>query len=132
MRTVQWLVSMVAVATSSLAIAEQSVDVSFEFPARPPVHVSVTLSEVTQLTGDKLPYKVEYWLLGALAKAELKYAMELVDGRRTVTAIDDVRNDSTGTWAYFVDGVRSKYHINTQTAPTVRSIRFVFEKARDR
>ena len=92
----------------------------------------VSLSEVTQLTGDKLPYKVEYWVRGALAKADLKYAVELVEGRRTVTAIDDVRNDSKGTWVYFVDGVRSRYHINTQTAPTVRSIRFVFEKTRDR
>jgi hypothetical protein len=115
MRSFLWL--LILLSASSLAIAEQTVAVSFELPERAPVRVAVSLSEVMQLTGVKHPYKVEFWVRGALAKAELKYDVELVDGRRSVTAIDGVRNDSTGAWVYFVDGVRSRYHINTQTAP---------------
>jgi hypothetical protein len=132
MRFASWLIPLFLLAVTSLAAGGYVVAVSFEFPERPPVQVAISYSEVVELTGVKHPYKVEFWVRGALAKANLKYQADLVDGRRTITAIDNVRNDATGTWVYFVDGVRSKYHINTQTAPQPRSIRFVFERPRDR
>jgi hypothetical protein len=132
MRFAVRLIFLSLVIPPSLSAGEYAVAVSFEFPEKPPVQVAISYSEVVQLTGVKHPYKIEFWVRGALAKAELKYTADLVDGRRTITSIDSVRNDSTGAWVYFVDGIRSKYHINTQTAPKVRSIRFVFEKTRDR
>jgi hypothetical protein len=116
---------------SSLAAHESAVDISIEFPEKPPLVVRVTMSEVVLLTGVKEPYAVEFWVLGAFSKGELKYSVEHIEGGRTITAIEGVRNGPGGTWVYFVDGMRSKDHINTQTAPKVRSIRYVFEKARD-
>lgn len=130
MRIVYRLISLFLVTISSLAAAEHTVAVSFEFPGKPPVQVAIGYSEVVQLTGVKHPYKVEFWVRGALAKAGLEYTADDVEGRRTITAIDNISNDSSGAWVYFVDGVRSKYHINTQTAPYVRSIRYVFEARR--
>lgn len=128
MRSATWLISLFLVTMTSLTAGEYAVDVSFNFPEKPPVQVAISYSEVVQLTGVKHPYKVEFWVWGALAKAKLRYTADLVDGRRSITAIDGISNGSAGTWVYFVDGVRSKYHINTQTAPRVRSIRFVFER----
>lgn len=118
-------------AVSSLAAKEDAVAVSFEFPDKPPVFVGVTMSEAVQLTGVKQPYAVEFWVLGALSKGELKYTIEHIEGKRTITAVGSARNGPAGTWVYFVDGVRSKDYINTQTAPKVRSIRFAYEKVRD-
>ena len=115
---------------SALARAEHTVQVSFEFPGRPAIHVAVGMNEAIELTGVKHPYKVQFWVHGGLAKAKLEFDEDAVEGRRTITAIDGVRNGPEGTWVYFVDNVRSRYHINTQTAPTVRSIRFVFEETR--
>jgi len=132
MRLATWLISMFSLTATSLAAGEYAVAVSFEFPERPPVHVAISYSEVVELTGVKHPYYVEFWVRGALAKSNLKYKTDFIGGQRTITVIDNVRNDATGTWVYFVDGVRSKYHINTQTAPQPRSIRFVFERRRDR
>jgi hypothetical protein len=123
---------VVLLAAPSLSVAEQTVQVSFEFPGKAPVHVAVSLTEGRQLTGVKHPYKMEFWIRGSLAKAGMKYEVEMSEGRKTITTIDGVPNDSTGTWVYFVDGVRSRYHINTQTAPMVRNVRFVFEKNHDR
>ena len=116
---------------SSLAATEPAVDVSIELPEKPPRVVRVTKSEVALLTGVKEPYAVEFWVLGAFSKGELKFSVEHIEGERTITAIEGVRNGPAGTWVYFVDGVRSRDHFNIQTAPKVRSIRYVFEKTSD-
>lgn len=118
-------------AVAALAAQEKPVAVSFEVPGKPPLLVEVTMSEVVQLTGVKQPYAVEFWVLGALSKGEMKYTLEHIEGKRTITAIGGVRNGSSGAWVYFVDGVRAKDYINIQDAPEIRSVRFVFEKARD-
>lgn len=41
--------------------------------------------------------------------------------------IAGVREDAHGEWTYYVNGNRSIYHINTQTAQDVHSIRFLFK-----
>jgi hypothetical protein len=78
-------------------------------------------------THEKLPYTVEFWLKGALAKAGLKYAISREKGNVRITEIAGVREDAHGKWVYYVNGVRSIYHINTQAGHDLRSIRFVFE-----
>jgi hypothetical protein len=115
-------------AISPLVAREQAVSVSFEIPGRQPVVVSVTASEVTRLTGVRQPHALEFWVVGALSKGALKYTLEHIEHKRTITAIDGVRNSAAGTWVYLVDGIRSREHINTQDVPKVRSIRFVFEQ----
>jgi hypothetical protein len=104
------------------------VHVLIDFPDRPDLDIAVTYDEVVQLTGVKHPYYVEFWVRGALAKAQLKFEIAKEQGGKAVTSIQDVVNDSASRWVYFVDGYRSKWHIDNQTAPQPRTIRFVYER----
>ena len=105
----------------------QPLPVKFEFPDRDAVSVSVTYDEVVALTHDKLPYTIEFWLAGALAKAGLKYSISREHGHARITEIAGVGEGAHGEWIYYVNGIRSIYHINTQAAEDVHSIRFVFK-----
>jgi len=114
----------------ALAVAQHAVPivpVKFEFPDREAVSVSVTYEEVVALTHEKLAYTIEFWLKGALAKAGLNYSIKREPGNTRVTEIAGVREDAHGEWIYYVNGIRSIYHINTQTTQGLRSIRFVFK-----
>ena len=104
----------------------------FEFQDRNPVHVQVSYSEAVRLTGQPLPYKIEFWAQAALDKAGLKYQTAEIEGRRSITSIDGAANSASRRWVYFVNDVRSPFHINTQTAQHVRSIRFKLESSSDR
>jgi hypothetical protein len=118
---------------AGLARADKfAVSVSVDFPDRDSAKIRVTYDEVVKLTGDKLPYKVEFWVHGAFAKANLKYTVEKVDGQESVTSIAGLSNDSNSRWVYFVNGIRSPYHINTQLGHDVRTIRFAREQTHDR
>jgi len=108
----------------------QPLPVKFEFPDRDAVSVAVTYDEVVALTHEKLPYTIEFWLKGALAKAELKYSTSREGGHARITEIAGVGEGARGEWIYYVNGIRSIYHINTQTAKDVHSIRFVFKPRR--
>lgn len=112
-----------------IAAAESvPVHVLIDFPDREDLDIAVTYEEVVELTGDKHPYKVKFWVNGAFTKAGLKYDIEKAAGNESVRSIQGVANDTAARWVYFVDGIRSPYHINTQTAPQPRTIRFKFEK----
>ena len=56
---------LVCLALPSIAAAEQAVAVSFEFPDRPAVSITVSYSEVVPLIHDKLAYKVEFCVSSA-------------------------------------------------------------------
>ena len=115
---------------AGLATAQQavpSVPVTFEFGGRDPVTVSVTYEEVVELIHEKHPYMIQFWVAGALAKAVLKYSIERQQGHNRISEIAGVREDAHGEWVYYVNGIRSIYHINTQSADGLRSIRFVFK-----
>ena len=71
------------------------------------------------------------WQLGGKeAKAELKYSTSREGGHARITEIAGVGEGARGEWIYYVNGIRSIYHINTQTAKDVHSIRFVFKPRR--
>jgi hypothetical protein len=112
------------------ADGEESVTISFEFPngAR---QTTLTDNEVRQLLGRNFGYMVEWWVHGALAKLGLQFQEELVNaktGAMAIVAIEGVRNSKDAVWVYYVNGYRSKYHINTQLREGVKTIRFVYKK----
>ncbi len=111
---------------------ELAVTVSVEFPDREPVMIAITYDEVVKLTGDKLPYEVAFWVRGAFAKAGFEYSVEKVARAESVTSIAGLSNEPGSRWVYYVNGIRSPYHINTQSSEDVRTIRFVREQVRDR
>lgn len=111
----------------SFAVGER-VTVIFEFPDRDPVRVDLTYEETVPLVGDKLNYKIEFWVHGALLKAKLASTVSRDDGHVTLTSIGGIANGADGKWVYWVNGIRSPYHINTQLAPGVRTIRFRYVK----
>jgi hypothetical protein len=115
-------------ASSASAVGER-VTVIFEFPAREPVRVDLSYEETVPLVGDKLNYKIDFWVRGALIKAQLASTEETREGQVTLTSIGGVANGPEGRWVYSVNGTRSPYHINTQLSSGARTIRFRYVKA---
>jgi hypothetical protein len=113
--------------------SEESVTVSFEFPNGAARQATLTDNEVRQLLGRNFGYMVEWWVNGALAKLGLQFHEKVVNaktGAMAIVAIEGAANSKDGVWTYYVNGYRSKYHINTQLREGVKSIRFVYEKIR--
>ena len=80
------------------------------------------------LVDDELDYKVDFWVRDALIKAKLASRRETRDGNVTLTSIGSVGNGPDGHSAYWVNGIRSPYHIKTQLSEDVRTIRFRYVK----
>jgi hypothetical protein len=118
---------LLGLASPAPALGER-VTVTFEFPDRDPVRVPLTYDETVELINDKLNYKIDFWVYGALKKANLASVEDRQDGHVTLTSIGGVANGPAGRWVYYVNGIRSPYHINTQLAIGVRTIRYVFLK----
>ena len=116
---------LLAPASPAPALGER-VTVTFEFPDRDPVRVPLTYDETVDLIDDKLNYKVDFWVYGALKKAKLASVADRQDGDVTLTSIGGIANGPAGRWVYYVNGIRSRYHINTQLAVGVRTIRYAF------
>jgi len=126
-RTRAAVVVALAWALPTFAVGER-VTVFFEFPDRDPVRVDLTYEETVPLVNDKLNYKINFWVRGALLKAKLASTQETRDGHVTLTSIGGVANGGPGHWVYWVNGLRSPYHINTQLSMGVRTIRFRYVK----
>jgi hypothetical protein len=126
MKALAALALMFALISPAPALGERVV-VTFEFPDRDPVRVPLTYDETVGLIHDKLNYKVEFWVHGALKKSQLASVETALDGHVMLTSIGGVANGTAGHWVYFVNGIRSPYHINTQLAVEVRTIRYVFQ-----
>jgi hypothetical protein len=122
-RAILACVIALALALPAFALGER-VTVTFDLPDREPVRVALTYEETVPLVHDKLNYKIDFWVHGALIKAKLANAREIRDGHVTLTSIGGVANGPAGHWVYSVNGIRSPYHINTQLALGVRTIRF--------
>lgn len=77
-------------------------------------------------------YKIDRWVYAGLQDLGLEFTFEsvVVSGEREtkVTCIGGLRNTSSSSWVYYVNGVRSKYQINTQLDSGVKSITYKYEK----
>ena len=90
--------------------------------------MELTYEEAVEELGRKIPYMIEFWVHAALSRLGFEYRDRVVNehGGRAIISVDGLANSSTGHWVYYVNGIRSPYHINTQTSEGVRSIRFAF------
>ena len=115
------------------ATSEPVVVVSFVFPGGATKSTELTNSEVRDLLHENFGYMIEWWVRGALAKLDLPHVITVVERKsnaRAVTSIAGVANGATGRWVLYVDGVRSRYHINTQIRQHEKRVRLVYEQIR--
>ena len=105
--------------------------VSFVFPGGVTRSTQLTDNEVRDLLHANFGYMVEWWVRGALAKLQLPHVISVVDPTSkamAVTSVDGLANGRTGHWVLYVDGVRSRYHINTQVRQHERQVKLVYEQ----
>lgn len=124
------------VASFPIGNSETNVTVSFEFPDR--TTNAITLTYISALdTFQKRPlpkgvsptyYKIDFWIYAALQSLDLPFETKSVRGETTIVRVSKTANGSDGEWIYYVNGIRSRYHINTQLDAEVKKIRFVFKK----
>jgi hypothetical protein len=79
-------------------------------------------------------YKIDWWVYGALQHFKLPFEVN-TKGRTgywesVITKIGDYTNGSEGNWAYYVNNIKSNYHISTQTDQGLKRIKFIFTKAK--
>ena len=72
-------------------------------------------------------YKIDFWIYGALQVLEIPFKTKTVKGGTTIEQIGEAANGEKGKWVYYVNGIRSRYHINTQLDLEVDTIKFVYE-----
>lgn len=124
------------VASWPIGNSETNVMVSFEFPDGTTNAITLTYNSVLDAFQNRpLPkgvsptvYKIDFWVYGALQSLDLPFETKTVRGQTTVVRVSKTANGSEGAWIYYVDGIRSPYHINTQLDAEVKKIRFVFKK----
>ncbi len=110
--------------------------VSFEFPDGTTNAITLTYNSVLDAFQKRpLPkgvslavYKIDFWVYGALQSLDLPFETKTVRGQTAIVRISKTANGSGGEWIYYVNGIRSPYHINTQLDAEVKKIRFVFKK----
>jgi hypothetical protein len=131
--TVLVLVAAVSVAVRTATatnLPDTPVVVSFVFPGGVIKSTDVTDNEVRDLLHENLGYMIEWWVRGALAKLGLPHVITVVDQKSkatAVTSVDGVTSGPAGRWVLYVDGIRSRYHINTQVRQNEHQIRLVYE-----
>jgi len=113
------------------AATDTPVVVSFVFPGGVTRSTELTESEVRDLLHANFGYMVEWWVRGALAKLQLPHVISVVDPTSramAVTSVDGVANGISGQWVLYVDGIRSRYYINTQVRQHERQVKLVYER----
>ena len=79
-------------------------------------------------------YKIDWWVYGALQYFNLPFEVR-TEGetglwKSVITKIGEYSNGAEGTWVYFVNGIKSKYHISTQLDEGLNCIIFIFKKTK--
>ena len=132
------LSASVCVASFPIANSETNVTVSFEFPDGTTNAITLTYdSALDAFKKTPLPkhvsptyYKIDFWIYAALQSLDLPFEIKTVRGQATIARISKTASGPDGEWLYYVNGIRSRYHINTQLDVDVKKIRFVFKKTR--
>ena len=130
------LSASLCVASFPIGNSETNVTVSFEFPDRTTNAITLTYSSALDAFKRKpLPkgvsptyYKIDFWIYAALQSLDLPFETKTVRGDTTIVQIAKTANGGDGEWIYYVNGIRSRYHINTQLDMDAKRIRFVFKK----
>jgi hypothetical protein len=125
----------VSVASFPTANGETNVSVSFEFPGGTTNIISLTYDSALDAFKKKplpedvapTPYKIDLWVYAALQALNLPFKTKTVRGDTAIEQVAKTSNGPDGEWIYYVNGMRSRYHINTQLDERVKTIRFVFK-----
>jgi hypothetical protein len=118
--------------------SETNVTVSFEFPDGTTNAITLTYNSALDAFRKRpLPrevsptvYKIDFWIYAALQSLDLHFETKTVRGQAMIVRISQTASGPDGEWIYYVNGIRSPYHINTQLDDAVKKIRFTFKKKR--
>jgi hypothetical protein len=124
------------VASFPIGNSETNVTVSFEFPDGTTNAITLTYNSALDAFRKKplskkvspTYYKIDFWIYAALQSLDLRFETKTVRGETTIVRISQTASGPDGEWIYYVDGIRSRYHINTQLDAEVKKIRFLFKK----
>jgi hypothetical protein len=80
-------------------------------------------------------YKIDWWVFAALQDLGLSFKTKTTGKtggpwETTILQIGDYASGQKGKWVYYVNGIRSRYHISTQTDEDLKNIRFVYEETK--
>jgi hypothetical protein len=127
----------------SAADPRQQVSIRFEFPGRVAKETKFDMFRCGEILGKKPltkdvwvdNYKIDWWVFAALQDLGLSFKAKTVEknyGLRetTILRIGEYESGAKGEWMYYVNGIRSRYHISTQTDENLKSIRFVYEETK--
>lgn len=127
--------SSLCFASHPSANTRTNVTVSFVFPNGSTKQKIMTYDSVLDAFRKKhLPagvspsgYKVDFWIYGALQALEIPFTAKTMKGQTTIEQIGEASNGTKGNWVYYVNGIKSRYHINTQMDLDVDIIKFIFK-----
>jgi len=130
------LTASVCVASFPIGNGETNVSVSFEFPDGTTNVMTLTYRSALDAfkknplpeSVSPTPYKIDFWIYAALQSRDLPFKTKTVRGDTTIEQVAKTTNGPDGEWIYYVNGIRSRYHINTQLDEGVKKIRFVFKR----
>jgi hypothetical protein len=125
---------------SALGPISHPINVRFEFPGGVVKETDLSARRCDEILGKKpLPkdvwvdsYKIDWWFFAALQDLDLPFKTKTIGKtggpwETTILQIGDYESGLKGKWVYYVNGIRSRYHISTQTDEDLKSIRFVYE-----
>ena len=77
-------------------------------------------------------YKIDWWVFAALQDLDLPFRTKTTGKtggpwKTTILRIGNYSTGPNGRWVYFVNGIRSRYDISTQTDSELKEIKFVYE-----
>ena len=125
-------------------ISGNRMTVHIQFPEGDEHTIDMTFGELVVMLQDTpfapelyvANYKIDIWVYAALYQLDLPFDVSTVRHphevyESTITKIGEYQNGENGVWVYYVNGIRSPYHISTQLADDVHDIRFVYHAQED-
>ena len=120
--------------------SEKNITISFIFPDGTNKSVSLTYTDVNSILREKpLPkdlyvdtYKIDWWIFGALQKLDIPFNVntegQVGKWKTTIVKIGKLSSGPDGEWIYYINGIRSQYHISAQIDSGVKTIKFEYKK----
>ncbi|MHC1727298.1 MAG: hypothetical protein AB9866_15045 [Syntrophobacteraceae bacterium] len=128
---------------NTLADFRRQINVKFEFPGGTVKETTLTVNRCHEIFKKKpLPkgvwvddYKIDWWVFAALQDLNLPFKAETTGKtggpwKTTILQIGEYPSGPQGTWIYYINGIKSPYHISTQEDSGLMSIKFVYKASK--